>query len=300
MSDIPKRLKDLGKGIEDELMGCFERQFDSPDIIVSAMKYSIFAGGKRLRPILLRETCRIMGGDGEYAAPLSWAIEMIHTYSLIHDDLPAMDDDDFRRGEPTNHKVYGENIAILAGDALLNFAMETALNGMPGPQDPMLYAYCRAMQVLFSASGVDGMIGGQTGDILCEADGRVTEEKLDYIHRHKTGALLKAAVVCGGLVADAQDDELEALAVFGERIGLAFQIVDDILDVMGNEEELGKPIGSDEKNHKSTFVSLYGLVSSQEKVKELRLQALEALDSLKGHDTSFLRELTDFICFRVN
>ncbi len=287
------------KEIEAEVTACFDDHFDAPDNIVSAMKYSLFVGGKRLRPILMQETCRMMNGNMEEIVSLSCAMEMIHTYSLVHDDLPAMDDDDLRRGEPTNHKVYGEDIAILAGDSLLNYAMEVALGGIPDGQSPEeVRAYCQAMQVLFHASGVNGMIGGQTGDLLCENDPHITEEKLIYVHSHKTGALLKAAITCGALVAGASMAELKILDTFGYAIGMIFQIVDDILDVTGSEEELGKPIGSDEKNHKATFVSLYGLASSKEKVEELRLKAHEALDQL-NYDTTFLKELTEYMCIRA-
>ncbi|MEG1433002.1 polyprenyl synthetase family protein [Eubacterium sp.] len=299
MSEFSEKMKTLAAEVEEELTACFMEQFDSPDIIISAMKYSLFVGGKRLRPVLMKETCHCLGGDSQMVVKLACALEMIHTYSLIHDDLPAMDDDDLRRGEPTNHKVYGESIAILAGDALLNYAVETALAGVPNSETEAMTRYIRALQILFYASGVNGMIGGQTGDILCEEDGEVTEEKLAYIHAHKTGALIKASVLCGAVIAGAKQSELAALEDYADAIGLAFQIVDDILDVTGTEESLGKPIGSDEKNHKTTFVSLYGLASSEVKVGELEVRALKALDCL-DHDTTFLRELATYICTRAN
>lgn len=281
--------------IDQALLTCFDRKFDTPDIIISAIKYSLFAGGKRLRPVLMTETCSALGGDVNQVIPLACAIEMIHTYSLIHDDLPAMDNDDLRRGKPTNHKVYGENMAILAGDALLNYAMETALEGFPTNRHQG--GYLRAFRYLARAAGINGMIGGQTGDILCEGDNEVTEEKLYYIHDHKTGALLKAAVLCGGYVAEMNETEAEALEIYSDRIGLAFQIVDDILDIKGDEKTLGKPVGSDAKNQKTTFVSLYGMQSSEEKIRELEKQALEALERI-DKNTDFLKAVASYICRR--
>ena len=298
MSDFSEKLKVMAFEVEEELMTCFREKFDSPDIIISAMKYSLFVGGKRLRPILMKETCRCLGGNPDDVVKLACAMEMIHTYSLIHDDLPAMDNDDLRRGEPTNHIVYGESTAILAGDALLNYAMETALAGVPQHETEAMARYIRAMQVLFYASGVNGMIGGQTGDILSEEDCEVTGEKLAYIHAHKTGAMIKAAVICGAIIAGAKKSELKALDRYASAVGLAFQIVDDILDVLGTEEELGKPIGSDEKNHKTTYVSLYGLESSRVRVNELLQEAEDALDSME-EDTTFLKELAEYLCVRV-
>ena len=280
--------------VDTALSACFEEKFDTPDIIISAMKYSLFAGGKRLRPVLMVETCQALGGDVEKVMPLACAIEMIHTYSLIHDDLPAMDNDDLRRGKPTNHKVYGESMAILAGDALLNYAFETAVSGIPAEDNA---GYLKALNILARAAGVNGMIGGQTGDILCEGEKDVSEDKLMYIHAHKTGALLEAAVLCGGAVAGMKPDEEEALKDYSKAIGLAFQIVDDILDVTGDEKTLGKPIGRDAKNEKTTFVTLYGMASSEEKVESLYHKALDALDKVGG-DVTFLKEMADYICHR--
>lgn len=284
--------------VEEALTNCFNRKFDSPDNIVSAMKYSLFAGGKRIRPVLMIETCACFGGTDQQVMKLACAIEMIHTYSLIHDDLPAMDDDALRRGKPTNHKVYGEDIAILAGDALLNFAMETALANVPVEPSATM-AYVNAMQKLFISSGVNGMIGGQTGDMLIEGDHEVNEAKLMYVYSHKTGALLESAIICGALVAGASSIDLKSLKRFAQNLGLIFQIVDDVLDIVGDEKSIGKDVGSDERNHKLTYVSLYGQQSTEEKIRELRLQAIEALDEIEA-DTGFLREILDFICFRIN
>ena len=293
MEDFKQALAKKAEEAEESLEMRFDRKFDAPDIIVSAMRYSLFAGGKRLRPVLMRETMRALGDDPEKIRSLADAIEMIHTYSLIHDDLPAMDDDDTRRGKPTNHIVYGEDTAVLAGDALLNLAMETALSGIPD-QDPK--NYIRAAQILFASSGVDGMIGGQTADTITDiAD--ITEEKLNYIDEHKTGALLRASVLCAADAAGAEEREIKALDTYAQSLGLAFQIVDDILDVEGDEKTLGKPVGSDEKNHKATYVSLFGIASSEERVQELKLNALGALGRIDG-DTSFLEDLAEYVCDR--
>ena len=296
MKAFKEDLKLRAEHIDAALNACFDKKFDAPDNIVSAMKYSLFAGGKRLRPVLMMEACRCLGGDETAVIPLACAMEMIHTYSLIHDDLPAMDNDDLRRGKPTNHKVYGEDMAILAGDALLNYAMETAVDGMPFDTLEKAQAYGRALRVLTAAAGVNGMIGGQTGDILSE-NMEINEEQLLYVHAHKTGALLKASILCGALIAQADAASLKALEAYSEKIGLAFQIVDDMLDVFGDEKTLGKPVGSDEKNHKTTFVTLYGMASSEEKVRELEAGAVADLAQVKG-DTAFLEAMARYICHR--
>lgn len=294
--EFKDELKRRSELVEQDLEFYFDRKFDAPDIIVSAMKYSLFAGGKRLRPILTKAVCEMLGGDERAVAPLAAALEMIHTYSLIHDDMPAMDNDDYRRGKPTNHKVYGEDMAILAGDALLNYAMEVAIGGVPEGTPADAFAYLKAMSVIFHASGVDGMVGGQTADIINEGE-EIDEAQLLYIHAHKTGALLKAAVLAGAYAAKADDDTLDALALYAEKIGLAFQVVDDILDVEGDEADLGKPVGSDKKNEKTTFVTLYGIASSKEKVADLKKEALSALSVIE-RDTSFLEEIAVYICNR--
>lgn len=294
--DFSTEMKARADQVEKDLEACFTQKFDAPDIIVSAMKYSLFAGGKRLRPVLMKAVCEILGGSEERIRPLSSAMEMIHTMSLVHDDLPAMDNDELRRGKPTNHVVYGEDIAILAGDALLNFAMETAILGLPTAGGAKVLPYAKAMNAVFQAAGVNGMIGGQTADLINEGM-KISEEQLYYIHEHKTAALLKASVLAGAYVAEADEATLEALSTYSDKIGLSFQIVDDILDVTGSEEELGKPIGSDEKNAKTTFVTLYGMESSRVKVAELEAEALAALDQVSG-DTTFLEEMARYISGR--
>lgn len=296
MGDFKSDFKNKGIAINQQLAEVFQKNMDTPEVIIEAMKYSLFAGGKRLRPVLMTETCRALRGDVAVIMPLALGMEMIHTYSLIHDDLPAMDNDDLRRGKPTNHKVFGEAMAILAGDALLNYAVETMLQGTQGLDGEMLTNYLAAMRIIMGAAGISGMIGGQVADILSE-ERVISLEEMDYIHMHKTGALLEACVQSGCLIAGAEPATQGRLISYSQRIGLAFQIVDDILDIEGNEADLGKPIGSDEKNHKSTFVSLYGLDASKLKVAELEKEALEMLKPI-GVNTGFLEDLASYICHR--
>ena len=296
MGDFKSDFKNKGIAINQQLAEVFQKNMDTPEVIIEAMKYSLFAGGKRLRPVLMTETCRALCGDVDVIMPLALGMEMIHTYSLIHDDLPAMDNDDLRRGKPTNHKVFGEAMAILAGDALLNYAVETMLQGTQGLDGDMLSNYLAAMRIIMGAAGISGMIGGQVADILSE-ERVISLQEMDYIHMHKTGALLEACVQSGCLIAGAEPATQGRLISYSQRIGLAFQIVDDILDIEGNEADLGKPIGSDEKNHKSTFVSLYGLDASKLKVAELEKEALEMLKPI-GVNTGFLEDLASYICHR--
>ena len=296
MGDFKSDFKNKGIAINQQLAEVFQKNMNTPEVIIEAMKYSLFAGGKRLRPVLMTETCRALRGDVDVIMPLALGMEMIHTYSLIHDDLPAMDNDDLRRGKPTNHKVFGETMAILAGDALLNYAVETMLQGTQGLDGDMLSNYLAAMRIIMGAAGISGMIGGQVADILSE-ERVISLQEMDYIHMHKTGALLEACVQSGCLIAGAEPATQGRLISYSQRIGLAFQIVDDILDIEGNEADLGKPIGSDEKNHKSTFVSLYGLDASKLKVAELEREALEMLKPI-GVNTGFLEDLASYICHR--
>ncbi|MBC3805524.1 polyprenyl synthetase family protein [Acetobacterium fimetarium] len=296
MGDFKSDFKNKGIAINQQLAEVFQKNMDTPEVIIEAMKYSLFAGGKRLRPVLMTETCRALCGDVDVIMPLALGMEMIHTYSLIHDDLPAMDNDDLRRGKPTNHKVFGEAMAILAGDALLNYAVETMLQGTQGLDGDMLSNYLAAMRIIMGAAGISGMIGGQVADILSE-ERVISLQEMDYIHMHKTGALLEACVQSGCLIAGAEPATQGRLISYSQRIGLAFQIVDDILDIEGNEADLGKPIGSDEKNHKATFVSLYGLDASKLKAAELEKEALEMLKPI-GVNTRFLEDLASYICHR--
>lgn len=296
---MEKLLKDEAKTVESDLAKCFKRPFNTPDTIISAMKYSLFAGGKRIRPILMRQVCQMFGGNLYDIEALSCAIEMIHTYSLIHDDLPAMDDDDLRRGKPTNHKVFGEDMAILAGDALLNFAVETALSGITRLKVEQVRPGLKALEILMKAAGVDGMIGGQVGDLLAEGDAEAGEEMLYFIHRHKTGALLKAAIMCGATMGGADEKSMKALSDYGDALGMTFQIVDDILDVTSDTETLGKPVGSDAEENKLTFVSLYGLESAKIMAEEYYFKSLDALSGIRADvDTSFLRDLATYLYMR--
>lgn len=258
--------------------------------VLEAMNYSLMAGGKRLRPMMMQETYRLFGGNGTVIEPFMAAIEMIHTYSLVHDDLPAMDDDEYRRGRKTTHTVYGEAIGILAGDGLLNYAFETALKAFEEPQAD-LRKVAQAMAVLARKAGVYGMIGGQTADIKAEEQTEsLTRDQLLYIHENKTAALIQAAMMVGAILAGAAKEEVSRIEKCAYNIGIAFQIQDDILDVIGDSEELGKPVGSDEKNHKQTYVTLNGLKQSQDEVRTLSKEAVNILDEIDG-DGEFLKQL---------
>lgn len=268
---------------------------DNPQkTIYEAMRYSVFAGGKRLRPVLMLSFCEMCGGDVNEALPFACAMEMIHTYSLIHDDLPAMDNDDLRRGMPTSHIKYGEATAILAGDALLNRAFEvvSAYDGKY-PERAL-----KAINILALSSGTEGMIGGQVADIESEGRG-ITLDELRYLHLGKTGAIIRSACTIGTLMGGGNDEEIKAADEFAKNLGIAFQIQDDILDVEGTEEELGKPIGSDKEENKNTYVSLLGLEKSKELSKEYSKRAKDAL-AVFGDRAEFLKELTDYLVNRRN
>ena len=242
-----------------------------------AMNYSMTAGGKRLRPILIRETYRLFGGEGVLCETFMAAMEMIHTHSLIHDDLPALDNDDYRRGRLTTHKVYGEAMGVLSGVALLNRAYEVMISAFDLTEDKE--RVIAAMRIMADKTGINGMLGGQSVDV--ENDGKPLErEMLDYIYKNKTSALIEASMMTGAVLAGASEEELEVVEQAAENIGLAFQIQDDILDVTSTQEELGKPIHSDEKNNKVTYVSLMGAPAAAGKVKELSEHAVELLNSL--------------------
>jgi len=264
---------------------------DRPPRVHEAMRHSVFAGGKRLRPLLALLACEAVGGDTEDAMPTAVALEMIHTYSLIHDDLPAMDDDDYRRGRPTCHKVYGEAIAILAGDALLTHAFLVLADPAAGRVPP-----ARRLQIIAEiaeAAGSRGMVGGQAMDILSEGH-EIDHPTLLYLHTHKTGALIRASVRVGGIAGGADGEALQALTRYGERIGLAFQIVDDILDIEGATAEMGKTTGSDLRRKKATYPALMGLEESRRQAAYLLHEAKEALRPL-GEKGAVLAALADFI-----
>ncbi|MBR5046715.1 MAG: polyprenyl synthetase family protein, partial [Eubacterium sp.] len=242
------------------------------------MNYTMNAGGKRIRPMLMEETYLMFGGkDRDLIEPFMAAIEMIHTYSLIHDDLPALDNDEYRRGRKTAHIVYGEALAILAGDGLLNYAFETAAKALRGDDRDITVA--RAFKVLASKPGIYGMIGGQTADVVDE-DKEIPLEELLFIHKNKTSALIECAMMIGAILAGAKEEEIHLMESIAEKIGLAFQIQDDILDITGTQEELGKPVGSDEKNNKNTYVSIKGLEQAKEDVLTYTNAAIADFDTL--------------------
>lgn len=255
--------------------------------LLQAMNYSMQAGGKRLRPLLMQETYRLFGGTGRIVEPFMAAMEMIHTHSLIHDDLPAMDNDEYRRGRKTTHIVYGEAMAILAGDGLLNLAYETASRAFEmEPENP---AVGKAMAVLARKTGITGMIGGQSVDV--EQSGKdLSRGQLDFIYRLKTSALIEGSMMVGAILAGASADEVAQIEQVASDVGLAFQIRDDILDVTSTSQVLGKPINSDEKNHKTTYVTMEGLKKAEKDVKEISRRAIDVLDQL-GRKNEFLRNL---------
>ncbi|MDF2672707.1 MAG: polyprenyl synthetase family protein [Clostridiales bacterium] len=267
---------------------------NAPDVIVSAMKYSLFAGGKRIRPVLSLSVCEGLGGNPERVLPLACCIELIHTYSLIHDDLPSMDNDDMRRGKPTNHKVYGEAIAVLAGDALLNYAYEFILKTIS--DNNFESKYTLAGQIIGKAAGSTGMIGGQVIDIQNEGKNMSLEE-LIHMHSKKTGALIEAACAIGGIVADKMD-KLDDIKDYSHNLGIAFQIVDDILDCTGDANKLGKKTGRDEARGKSTFVKILGVNESRKLAIEYSNRALNLANMIDK--TGFLGEFTEFLLNREN
>lgn len=266
-------------------------------IIFEAMNYSVRAGGKRLRPILMEETYHMFGGSSAVIEPFMAAIEMIHTYSLVHDDLPAMDNDEYRRGKKTTHAVYGEAMGILAGDALLNLAYETAAKAFDMEVADTRVA--RAFAVLAKKAGVYGMVGGQVVDVESEKsdDCSITREKLDFIYRLKTGALIESSMKIGAILAGASSDEVSRVEQIAAKLGLAFQIQDDVLDVTSTLEVLGKPVGSDEKNNKATYVTFEGLDKAVSDVERISKEAEEQLDDL-GYDDAFLKELFEYLIHR--
>ena len=265
-------------------------------IICEAMNYSVLGGGKRLRPVMMQATYELFGGKEEVIEPFMAAIEMIHTYSLVHDDLPAMDNDDLRRGRATTHVKYNEGLAILAGDGLLNFAFETAMKSFELDADAKKVA--RALKVLATKAGIYGMIGGQTVDIEAESGNQtLDEETLLFIHKNKTAALIESSMMIGAILAGASEEDVTAVEKIAYNIGIAFQIQDDILDVIGNEEVLGKPIGSDAKNEKLTYVSLKGLEKAKEDVASLSKEAISAIKFYEK-DEKFLSELTVYLIDR--
>ena len=292
--DIKKEIAEHTSQVEEIIKKYLPEETGYQKTVMEAMNYSFLAGGKRLRPMLMQETYRLFGGTSDIIEPFMAAIEMIHTYSLIHDDLPAMDNDDYRRGRKTTHIVYGEAMGILAGDALLNFAFETVCKGLM--QDVGNPAAARAVQILAQKSGIYGMLGGQVVDV--ESEGQPLErEKLDFIYDLKTGALIEASMLIGAVLAGASEEEQQVILQVAKDVGLAFQIQDDILDVTSDIETLGKPIGSDEKNHKTTYVTIRGLEQARKDVEEISERALEGVASLSEKNI-FLNELIRYLIHR--
>ena len=278
----------------DEINSALKEYLPAADDVVSqAMRYSVENGGKRIRPALLLEFCRVCGGDYKKAVPFACALEMIHTYSLIHDDLPCMDNDDFRRGKPSCHIAFGEEYALLAGDALLTLAFETAMKSNLSAEITV-----KAAKELAKAAGVTGMVGGQVLDLQNEGK-KVGVSDLQKTDELKTGELIRAACVLGCVCAGADDKKIAAAEKYAHDIGIAFQIVDDILDVTSDEETLGKPIGSDEENQKSTYVSLLGIEKSRKTAEELTLNAQKDLDAFDG-DVSSLKDFAEKLKNRKN
>lgn len=293
MEELQQKVEHINKVLEKVLPAEEGQQ----RIIFETMNYSVRAGGKRLRPILMEETYHMFGGSSAVIEPFMAAIEMIHTYSLVHDDLPAMDNDEYRRGKKTTHAVYGEAMGILAGDALLNLAYETAAKAFGMEVADTRVA--RAFAVLAKKAGVYGMVGGQVVDVESEKsdDCPITREKLDFIYRLKTGALIESSMMIGAILAGASSDEVSRVEQIAAKLGLAFQIQDDVLDVTSTLEVLGKPVGSDEKNNKATYVTFEGLDKAVSDVERISKEAEEQLDDL-GYDDAFLKELFEYLIHR--
>ena len=292
--DLKLEMKERCAYIEAALEKSVPEQQEFPPVIFEAMRYSLLAGGKRLRPMMVLAACEAVGGNKEDAMPFACALEMIHTYSLIHDDLPAMDNDDYRRGRLTSHKVFGEDMAILAGDGLLHHAMETMADVClknPTPQTT------GAMKAIAHGAGIYGMLTGQVVDVFMEGK-PLDIETLDFIHLKKTAAMIRGALEAGAVCGGADAETVAQFGLAGEKIGIAFQILDDILDVTSTLEELGKPIHSDEKNQKTTYVTLFGIEKSREIAAKLSDEAI-AIWEKQGASCEFLLELTKYLLTRT-
>lgn len=295
---VEEILKERAKEAEDKIVSYLPEIQGYPKTVLDAMAYSVEAGGKRIRPVLMREVYEMCGGTKEdIILPFMAAIEMIHTYSLIHDDLPAMDNDEYRRGKSTTHKKYGEAMGILAGDALLNYAYETALQAFDkAVEEKELRRIVEALKVLAGKAGIYGMVGGQVVDV--EKDGDfVDEDMLMYVYVNKTSALLESCFMIGGILAGCSREQVEILEKSARNLGVAFQIQDDILDVVGDAKTLGKPVGSDARNEKTTYVSMYGLEEARKKVSEYTEESIVLLQNFDGEKT-FLMELMTWMIQR--
>jgi geranylgeranyl diphosphate synthase type II len=303
-----KELLDRAAHIEEALKKFLPKEEGYAKTCIEAMNYSLMAGGKRLRPVMMLEAYRLFSKNADEAVvePFLAAIEMIHTYSLVHDDLPCMDNDEYRRGRKTTHAVYGAGMATLAGDGLLNFAYETAVKGALAGGELSDYdgdnrnRFLAALEVLTTKAGIYGMVGGQCADIMAEnadlADDQM-KDVLAYIDENKTGALIESSLMVGAILGGASEAQVRMIEKAGSNVGIAFQIQDDILDIVGDQAELGKPVGSDEKNNKTTYVSLYGMDEARNKVKELSDEAASILREL-GFSGSFLEGLFEYLIYR--
>ena len=321
--DFEKQMNDKVVEIENVIQAYMPKEYTFQKTIIDAMDYTMSAGGKRIRPMLMKACYDLFGGTANVVEPFMAAIEMIHTYSLIHDDLPALDNDDYRRGRKTAHIVYGEDMAILAGDALLNYAFETATKAFDlimsqnlldidtetiANDTSTLYVYVnelnqrksveRALQVLSSKSGIYGMIGGQVVDVELTGS-TLTEEQLVYIYENKTGALIESSMMIGAILAGVDESTIEKIQKVAYNIGMAFQIQDDILDETSTFEELGKALHSDEKNGKVTYVTIHGIKESRNEIEKLSREAIEILESMDG-DSEFLQHLIEYLIDRKN
>jgi len=296
MNEFDQELKKRISHIEEILDYYLPKPEGFQKTVLKAMNTTVKAGGKRLRPMLMEETYKMFGGKGKVIEPFMAAIEMIHTYSLIHDDLPALDNDDYRRGQKTCHIVYGEDMAILAGDALLNYAFETASAAF-ALEDADLPKVAEAIRILARKPGIYGMIGGQVADVELQGTA-LTMEQIMFIHHNKTSALIEACMMIGAVLAGVSQEDVKAMEECGRKIGLAFQIQDDILDITGQQEVIGKPVGSDEKNQKTTYVSIKGLEQARKDVERI---SLEAVEILRTYDTSdgYLTGLAEYLIHRT-
>ena len=295
MNNYAEQKKTEISKIEDIIKQYCPKEEGLQKIIFEAMNYSVEAGGKRLRPMLILESCRLFGGNDEEAYPFMAAMEMIHTYSLVHDDLPAMDNDEYRRGRKTTHIVYGEDMGILTGDALLNYAFETAASAFEmAPEKSLLIG--KAIRILGQKAGIYGMIGGQVVDVKSSGK-KIDGEKLEFIYRLKTGALIEASMMIGAVLAGADDESVQVVEEIAAKVGMAFQIQDDILDVISTTEVLGKPVHSDEKNEKMTYVVWKGLDAAKQEVEHLSRKAISDVRALNPKD-DYLEILLESLIYR--
>ena len=295
MVNFQDELKKRTEEIEAVLKSCLPKEEGFAKTMAQAMNYSVLAGGKRLRPMLILETSRMFGGEDKLAYPFMAAMEMIHTHSLVHDDLPALDNDDYRRGRLTTHKVYGEAMGVLSGVALLNYAYEVMLTAFDLAEDEKARArVIKALKVMSRKTGLYGMLGGQSVDV--ENDGKpMSREMIDYIYENKTSALIEGSMMAGAILGDASAEEVAVVEKAASGIGLAFQIQDDILDVTSTAEELGKPIRSDEKNHKTTYVTLMGIDKASQQVAELSEEAVKLLEGLNKKNEFLLTLVKELV-----